>query len=430
MVQSRRWLLAGGLVLTTALGLGGIAVPATAVSAPLTRVVSANPVDVTPHALDGTVRAIAEVGGTVVVGGSFTQVRNAANTATITRSHLMAYDASTGRILTSFAPSLDGTVETVVAAPEPGAVIVGGSFRTVNGKAQRGLVKLSLTDGSRVTAFSAVTNNAVNKVLLRGNRLLVGGEFTTIGGVSRQRLASVNAVTGAVTTGFDLPVAGSRKPDVQPHAFVWEMDATTDGRYLVVLGNFLTVAGASRNQVAVIDLQSNSLTPWQSPRTAYACGASVSFFFTDVEIAPTNDWFALSARGGYASPASTGLCDTVSRWELTPNSTSAQPTWVNYTGGDTLWSVAVTPAAVYVGGHQRWLNNPYCSNCAGPNAVSREGVGAVSPVDGSALAWNPGRARGVGAQELVATSRGLYIGSDTTRLAQEFHGRLGLFPAT
>ena len=156
----------------------------------------------------------------------------------------------------------------------------------------------------------------------------------------------------------------------------------------------------------------------------------MSFFFTDVEIAPTNDWFAMSARGGYASPASTGLCDTVTRWELSPTSTSAQPTWVNYTGGDTLWSVAVTPAAVYVGGHQRWLNNPYCSNCAGPNAVSREGVGAVSPTDGSALAWNPGRARGVGAQELVGTPRGLYIGSDTTRLAKEYHGRLGMFPAT
>ncbi len=430
MVQSRRWLLAGVLALPTALVLGSVAAPATAVSAPLPKVVSANPVDNTPHVLDGTVRAIAEVGGTVVVGGSFTQVRNAANTATINRSNLIAYDASTGRVLGAFAPVLDGRVETVVAAPEPGAVIVGGAFRTVNGKAQRGLVKLSLADGSRIRAFSAVTNSTVNKVLLRGNRLLVGGEFTSIGGVSRQGLASVNAVTGAVATGFDLPVAGSRKPAVQPNSFVWEMDATTDGRYLIVLGNFLTVAGVSRNQVAIIDLQSNTLTPWQSPRTSYACGASVSFFFTDVEIAPTNDWFALSARGGYASPSSAGLCDTVSRWELTPTSTSAQPTWVNYTGGDTLWSVAVTPAAVYVGGHQRWLNNPYCSNCAGPNAVPREGVGAVSPIDGSALAWNPGRARGVGAQELVATSRGLYIGSDTTRLAKEYHARLGLFPAT
>ena len=96
-----------------------------------------------------------------------------------------------------------------------------------------------------------------------------------------------------------------------------------------------------------------------------------------------------------------------------PDDHQRPPDWVNYTGGDTLWSVAVTPAAVYVGGHQRWLDNPYCNNCAGPDAVPAKASGRSSPVRGKAMAWNPGRARGVGAQELVATSRGLYVGLAT-----------------
>ena len=425
-----RSLASGGLALALVLGLGAaLAAPAEAVSAPLTSVVSENPVDYTPHVLDGKVLAIAQVGGVVVVGGQFSKIRDQGNTAQIAQPNLFAYDATTGKIIKAFAPRLDGAVETVAAAPEAGAVIVGGSFRNVNGVSQRGLVKLSLANGSRITSFSAPTNNTVHKVLVRGNRLIVGGGFTTIKGVSRSRLAVVSAVSGAVESGFNLAVVGSRKPDINKNPNVFEMDATTDGRYLVILGNFLTINGLNRNQVAIVDLQNNSVTPWQSPRTSSMCGARLSFFFSDIEIAPTNDWFALVARGGYYSPSSGALCDTVTRWSLTPSQTNAQPEWINYTGGDTLWSVAVTPAAVYVAGHNRWLNNPYCNNCAGPGSVAREGIGAVSPSTGAALAWNPGRSRGVGAQELVATSRGLLVGSDTERLGGEYHARLGMFPA-
>jgi len=92
--------------------------------------------------------------------------------------------------------------------------------------------------------------------------------------------------------------------------------------------------------------------------------------------------------------------------------------------------VAVTGAAVYVGGHQRYLDNPYGSDTkgAGPGAVSRVGIGAISPVTGKALPWNPTRSRGVGVRAFVATPNGLLVGSDTDQLGKEYHGRIGMFP--
>ena len=54
-------------------------------------------------------------------------------------------------------------------------------------------------------------------------------------------------------------------------------------------------------------------------------------------------------------------------------SSPVRPTWINYTGGDTLHSVSATGAAVYVQGHQRWLNNKFGVNDAGPGAVVASG---------------------------------------------------------
>ncbi len=62
---------------TLALSIGAAAfgpAPAFSLSYPLSQPVSENPANITPHVLDGTVYAIAEVGNRVVVAGSFTKV--------------------------------------------------------------------------------------------------------------------------------------------------------------------------------------------------------------------------------------------------------------------------------------------------------------------------------------------------------------------
>jgi hypothetical protein len=148
-----------------------------------------------------------------------------------------------------------------------------------------------------------------------------------------------------------------------------------------------------------------------------------------MDFAPDGSYFVVVTTGSYGGTSQ--LCDSAARWETNKTGAGQAPTWVNYTGGDTLLSVAVTGAAVYVGGHQRWQNNPQGRDFAGPGAVSREGLAALNPSStgkGLALSWNPTRTRGHGVEALVATPTGLWVGSDTDQLGKEYHGRIGFFP--
>ena len=80
-------------------------------------------------------------------------------------------------------------------------------------------------------------------------------------------------------------------------------------------------------------------------------------------------------------------------------------------------------------GHQRWLDNPEGRDFAGPGAVERPGIGAIHPVTGKALPWNPTKGRGEGGKDLLITRHGLWVVSDTTMIGGETHERIALMPS-
>ena len=420
----RRRLFAAVTVLT-ALAPVAWTSPATADMAHA-RVVSANPVNFTPHVLDGTVWALALVGDTVVVGGSFTKVADSGRKHTYARKNVFAYGLRDGAVR-AFAPAVNGPVY-ALAAGASNTVYLGGSFKTVNGTAQRGLARVSVAGGRRITTFGGRINwGDVRALDVSGSRLYAGGTFSAINGVARAGLARMNPVTGAVDTRFDarLSAPGLSRTRVE------HFDISPDGTRLVAIGALLKSGSAERTQLAMFNVSgaTAALSSWYTDAYKPECMKGFDTYLRQVKFSPDGRYFVVTATGRASS--STKLCDSAARFE-TAGAGRHQPTWVQRTGGDSLYAVAVTGAAVYVGGHQRYLNNPYGSDAKGPGpgAVSRVGIGAVSPTTGKALAWNPSRTRGVGVHAFLVTRSGLIVGSDTVQLGHEYHGRIGMFPLT
>jgi beta-propeller uncharacterized protein DUF5122 len=384
-------------------------------------VVSANPVNTTPHVLDGIVNAIALAGNTVIIGGSFGEVRDAGSTTILERDNIFAYDLTTGRILPGFTPYLDRPVQ-ALAAGAGGTVYVGGAFTAIDDAWAPGLARLRLSDGSRVPGFGPqIYGGTVTSLAGRGSHLYVGGDFTRAGHLSRTALARLDAVTGAVDPSFAIRPGSPRGSRTK----VYAMSLTTDR--LAVDGDFTTLDGLSRPQLGLIDVTVSpaKVDGWRTDAYAGKCKDDFPSYVRGLDFAPDGSYFAVVTTGG---PMTTPkMCDTTARFE-THSRGEVDPTWVNHTGGDSLYAVAATGAAVYVGGHQRWLNNPRGKDSAGPGAVERPGIGAIHPRTGKALAWNPTRERGIGVKAFLAHRGGLLVGSDTTQLGHEYHARVGMFP--
>lgn len=408
----------------TLLGLVAVAgtVPAVAeVSQP--RVVSANPVDWTPHVLDGTVRAITMVGYTAVVAGDFSQVTDAEQEGFILRRrNMFTFDLRTGAI-GDFDPFLDGPVYALAPGPG-GTVYAGGEFGMAHDRLVRGLVQLDLATGRPVREFGAgIDGGDVRALAAHGRWLYAGGTFSAVNGVPRYGLARLDTRTGAVDTSFraELDATEMRRIKVE------DLALSPDGRRLVAVGGFTHSNGVPRHQLVMLDTAATPVrvADWYTDAYRVPCHSSFETYLRGVDFSPDGSYFVVATTGRLVGPGK--MCDTVARFE-TRGAGQHRPTWVNHTGGDSLYTVAATGSAVYVGGHQRWLNNPRGKDSAGPGAVYRPGIAAVDARTGKALAWNPTRDRGVGVRALTATSRGLLVGSDTELLGNEFHGRLGMFP--
>ncbi|MEO8330044.1 MAG: hypothetical protein ABI586_08575 [Candidatus Nanopelagicales bacterium] len=409
---------------------GVIIIAPTAAQASLSQpsVVSDNPANVTPNVEDdaavsnAAVHALGQLGSTMYAGGAFHTVTDAAQTTTYTRSNIMGFDAISGA-MTSFSPTFNGTVWAI--EPSGSSLFVGGEFTSVNGVARRGLVKVDAATGQIDPTFNpTIKSGNVTEVRLVNGRLIIGGTFP-------KKLAALDPATGADTGYINISITGKTASNAGPTK-IYRFAVNPAGTRLVAIGNFTSVGTATRWQAFMLDLGTTSATlnPWYYTPLQNKCSASgTPAYLRDVDFSPDGSYFVTVATGFVPLSGGVGrdLCDSAARFE-TNIANPTRPTWINYTGGDTLHSVAVTGVAVYVQGHQRWLDNPFGRDNAGAGAVARAGIGAIDPAAGTALSWNPGKTRDVGGKDLYATTAGLWVGSDGSRFNGEYRHGLAFCP--
>jgi hypothetical protein len=391
---------------------------------------------------DSYARFSTAIGSTVYVGGSFSKVFEPVSGANYTRQNLFAYNESTGRV-TAFAPSINGTVWALAQSPGGQYLYIAGDFTNVNGAARKGLARFDLSTGA-LTGFNPLLDGFARTVDYLGGHLIVGGRFTHVNSVKRIGLASLDPATGTLQSYVDANLSGTVSSNAGSTQIFHTAVNSTETQ-MAIAGNFTSADSETHWRVILLDLGPTAATvsKWNAPILQQPCDVSaMPNYVSSLSYAQDGTWFAVASSGyrNDSGPLTATVCDAVSRFS-TSLASGGVPTWVNYTGCDSLYTVLVQPDAVYVGGHERWLNNPNACDAAGAGSVSRPGISAVSPATGQALSWNPTRSRGRGADFLEMTGLGLTVlsdcaapgitgdaSSDANYLASAFHPCLGVLP--
>lgn len=433
----------GFLVAAAVTGLGiGLAAPSQAASPPGTfdGIVSTVPAE-TPDFSNGTVFAVAQVGDTVVVGGSFTAASD--GNGAFTQNALVAYSLSSGQIIRTWKPAVVGTVSALVPGVN-GTVYVAGALTSVNGKGGK-LALLDARTGASVSTFKPPAfNGKVNDLALGASKLYVGGAFTKAGTAARGGLAALDPASGALDASMTIALTGHHNYGTVAGASQGATGAENvalnkAGTRLIVDGNFRTVTDSvqayARDQIVSIDLTGAAPAVdrnWNTNVYTAPCNKKYDSYVRDIAWSPDDSYFVVVSTGGYGSVAPSGTwCDAAARFDAGSSGQAVLPRWTDRTGGDSLYGVAVTDDAVYVGGHQRWLNNDAGKDRAAAGAVPRPGLGALDPRSGVPLAWNAARnPRGDGAQVVYAGPSGLFVGSDTDYIGNYRYqrGKLAYLP--
>jgi hypothetical protein len=448
----------GGLTaIAAAFGLAGTVPVSQAAPIPAGPVLPV-PVTGTPHLLPSgsdQIRQIVQCGSTMYAVGTFSQIKR--QSTSYTRNNVFSFSATKPYAVTSWAPDVAGTVNSITFNGTNCAnAYLGGKFTSINGTAAKNIAEVSTSTGNLVTAFGHSASAKVETLLSYNGHILVGGYYTSINNSSADPyMTSLNPTTGKDDSFVQLNISGNYQfPGVSTNPTeVYNQSLSHGGKLDLVMGDFTSVGGVPRQQIFMLNLATSpaTVTAWTSPEWdgslgeatpsspatgyPYECATVEPFYIQAASWSPDDSTVYIGTTGYHpnnwpvgATPRN-GLCDAAAAFPATQGTVLAN--WINYTGCDSLYSTAADAGAAYFGGHERWSMNPSDCDAQGPGAFAAPGIEGLNVSSGNLLlnAQNTAlytRGRGLGADDMLVTSAGLWIASDNLDGTQMCGGSFGL----
>lgn len=337
--------------------------------------------------------------------------------------------------LTSWQPDVHGVVNSITfSRGDCGDAYLGGKFTAIGHHEATNLAEVATKGvGAFVRRFRHSANKPVETLAAYQGHVLAGGFFSVINGSRADpKMASLNYKTGQDDGFLRLHVSGHyRYPGAAPNGTrIYNQQISHSSKLDLVEGDFTSVGGQPRRQIFLLNLASRpraTVTGWTSPRFDgsrgypprgyyFNCTGKEPFYIRSAAWSPDDSTIYVASTGyrpwNYPSGFPLrGLCDAAAAF--TANQKSPSLRWVNYDGCYSLYSAAADANTAYFAGHELWSQSP--DGCKtfriDPHAISAPGFEGLSPSTGP-LTFNPTRSRGLGADDLLVTSAGLWIASD------------------
>ena len=217
---------------------------------------------------------------------------------------------------------------------------------------------------------------------------------------------------------------------------------TPDLGTLMVVHTGRQIAGQDRYGVGLISTQTNQLLPWRTrlweDNLQFVGGIQRAYAGA---IAPNGEYFVVTSGSGGDRPP---ISDTAVAFPI-DGGDLVEPLWVSRMA-DSVYSVAISDVAVFVGGHFNMLESPTASDPwpgltnvgygrgqglasygLGDEVVVRDHLGAIDPATGKALEWYPISNSYEGNKAMLVTPRGVITGGDATTQGGYNIGRVAFF---
>jgi hypothetical protein len=331
------------VVLVTVLGValtaaaGAVQPASAAVSAVANRGSAGATADALPTVqVNGIVWTQVVVGNVVYAGGRFSTARPAGaapGRSAVRRSNLLAFDIRTGKLISSFAPSVNGTVRALAASPDRKTLYVGGAFSAVNGKKRLRFAAVATGNGA-LRAPAPAFSNEVRAILATGSTVYVGGSFSKVGSTKRSRLAALSATTGKL-----------RKWKPAANGEVLALTLTPDRKSIVAGGSFSKIGRTAACGMSRLSLSTGSVMSWPVNTVVKNCGRGTAIMSLTADASRVYGSGYSYGGGNYEG--------------VFAASSTGRLSWLQDCRGDT-YDVAVANGRVYSVGHAH-----NCANIGG-----------------------------------------------------------------